>query len=397
MEENIQRAEQQLLKTYNRYPVVFDRGNGVTLYDTEGNAYLDFFSGIGVQGLGHHYPGLQEAVKEQVDKLWHTSNYFYNEPAIEASEKLLKVAQMERVFFTNSGTEAIEGALKIARKYGVEKHGKDCYEIIAMNHSFHGRTIGALSVTGNAHYRESFEPLLPGVKFAMYNDLQSVRALVSEKTCGIIVEPLQGEGGIHPATEEFLQGLRDLADQYDLILIFDEIQCGMGRTGKYFAWQNFGIQPDVMTVAKALGNGVPIGAFLAAGKAVNILEPGDHGSTYGGNPLVCAAAAKVLDIFEKDQIPENAKVVGEYLKEKLNTLSKHHGHIIECRGCGLMLGLEFDVPVGEIIQKVLLEEKMVLINAGSHVIRFIPPLVITKENVDDAVARLDRVLTKLDF
>ena len=301
MEENIQRAEQQLLKTYNRYPVVFDRGNGVTLYDTEGNAYLDFFSGIGVQGLGHHYPGLQEAVKEQVDKLWHTSNYFYNEPAIEASEKLLKVSQMERVFFTNSGTEAIEGALKIARKYGVEKHGKDCYEMIAMNHSFHGRTFGALSVTGNAHYREPFEPLLPGVKFATYNDLQSVRALVSEKTCGIIVEPLQGEGGIHPATEEFLNGLRDLADQYDLILIFDEIQCGMGRTGKYFAWQNFGIRPDVMTVAKALGNGVPIGAFLAAGKAVNILEPGDHGSTYGGNPLVCAAAAKVLDIFEKDR------------------------------------------------------------------------------------------------
>lgn len=392
MNESINEAERLLIKTYNRYKVVFDRGEGVKLFDTEGREYLDFFAGIAVQGLGYNYKGINEVIRAQADRLWHVSNYFYNQPAIDAGAKLLKVSCMDKVFFTNSGTEAIEGAIKIARKYGAGT-GKR-YEIIAMNASFHGRSMGALSVTGNEHYREAFEPLIPGIKYADYNDLESVKSLISDRTCGIILETIQGEGGIHPASKEFLEGVRKLADEKDLILIFDEIQCGMGRSGYYFAWQETGIRPDVMTVAKALGNGVPIGAFLACGKASDVLEPGDHGSTYGGNPLVCAVAGKVLDIFEEDEIISHVKEVGEYLWERLADLSKKYSFIKEVRGRGLMLGVEFDIPVADIINTALTEEHMVLINAGSNTLRFIPPLIITKENVDDAISRLKRVLDK---
>jgi len=392
MNQEIKKAESELYKTYNRYPVVFDHGDRVYLYDIEGQKYLDFFAGIAVLGLGYHYPGFDEAVKAQIDKLYHTSNYFYNQPAINAAEKLLEVSEMDRVFFTNSGTEAIEGAIKIARRYGYNKNKGNQYEIIAMKNSFHGRSIGALSVTGNEHYREPFEPLLPGIKFADFNVLDSVKKLINEKTCGIIVEPIQGEGGIHQATEEFLKGLRQLADENDLIFIFDEIQCGMGRTGKYFAWQEYNIRPDVMTVAKALGNGVPIGAFLACGKAATAMIPGDHGTTYGGNPLVCAAADEVLSIFERDKILDHVNEVGAYLKEKLDKLAADHDNIIECRGRGLMLGLEFNIPVGDIVKEALLKEHLVLISAGTNIIRFIPPLIITREDVDDAIERLKKVI-----
>ena len=372
--------------------MVFDHGDGIKLFDTDGNEYLDFFAGIAVQGLGYNYKGINEALKSQADKLWHISNYFYNEPVIEAGEKLLCISQMEKVFFTNSGTEAIEGAIKIAKKYGTKTGGR--FEIIAMEGSFHGRSLGALSVTGNEHYREDFYPLIPGVKFAKYNDIESVKNLVSDKTCAIILETVQGEGGIHPATKEFFEGIKKLTDEYDLILILDEIQCGMGRTGQYFAWQEYGIKPDVMTVAKALGNGVPIGAFLTSGKASDVLKPGDHGSTYGGNPLVCAVASKVLDIFKEDDITGNVKAVGDYLKEKLDGMAKEYPFIKEVRGKGLLLGMEFDRPVADIIKSALLDEKMVLINAGSNILRFIPPLIISKEDVDDALERLKRVLNK---
>ena len=392
MKYSIDCAEQLLLKTYNRYQVVFDHGDGIKLFDTDGNEYLDFFAGIAVQGLGYNYKGINEALKSQADKLWHISNYFYNEPVIEAGEKLLCISQMEKVFFTNSGTEAIEGAIKIAKKYGTKTGGR--FEIIAMEGSFHGRSLGALSVTGNEHYREDFYPLIPGVKFAKYNDIESVKNLVSDKTCAIIHETVQGEGGIHPATKEFLEGIKKLTDEHDLILILDEIQCGMGRTGRYFAWQEYGIKPDVMTVAKALGNGVPIGAFLTSGKASDVLKPGDHGSTYGGNPLVCAVASKVLDIFKEDDITGNVKAVGDYLKEKLEGMAKEYPFIKEVRGKGLLLGMEFDIPVANIIRSALVDEKMVLINAGSNVLRFIPPLIISKEDVDDALERLKRVLNK---
>lgn len=392
MKYSIDCAEQLLLKTYNRYQVVFDHGDGIKLFDTDGKEYLDFFSGIAVQGLGYNYKGINEALKSQADKLWHISNYFYNEPVIEAGEKLLCISQMEKVFFTNSGTEAIEGAIKIAKKYGTKTGGR--FEIIAMEGSFHGRSLGALSVTGNEHYREDFYPLIPGVKFAKYNDIESVKNLVSDKTCAIILETVQGEGGIHPATKEFLEGIKKLTDEHDLILILDEIQCGMGRTGQYFAWQEYGIKPDVMTVAKALGNGVPIGAFLTSGKASDVLKPGDHGSTYGGNPLVCAVASKVLDIFKEDYITGNVKAVGDYLKEKLEGMAKEYPFIKEVRGKGLLLGMEFDIPVADIIKSALIDEKMVLINAGSNILRFIPPLIISKEDVDDALERLKRVLNK---
>ncbi len=397
MKQAISEAEQVLYKAYNRYQVVFERGDGIRLYDTDGTEYLDFFAGIAVNALGYHYPGYDEAVKAQVDKFLHISNYFYNPPAISAGEKLLKVSRMEKVFFTNSGTEAVEGALKIARRYAYNKN-KDsrAYEIIAMDHSFHGRSMGALSVTGKEAYRAPFEPLIPGIKFATYNDLDSVKALVNEKTCGIIVEPIQGEGGIFPATDEFLKGLREIADQNDLILIFDEIQCGMGRSGEYFAWQHSGVKPDVMTVAKALGNGVPIGAFLTSGKANTAMTPGDHGTTYGGNPLVCAAADAVLTIFERDNILENVRKVGAYLREKLEELRTVTDHIVDIRGKGMMLGVEFDVPVNPVINNALLEQHMVLINAGTNILRVIPPLVVTEKDVDEAIERLKKALAALN-
>ena len=404
-EKMINRAEQVLYKTYNRFPVVFDHGKGVTLWDSEGQEYLDFGAGIAVMGLGYADEEYTQAVKAQLDKLTHISNLFYNEPSITAGEKLLKVSGMDKVFFTNSGTEAVEGALKIAKRYhynklhetmgdgfdGCEEKEIDMTgEIIAMNHSFHGRSLGALSVTGNAHYQAPFAPLIPGIRFADFNDLDSVKSQITDKTCAIIMETIQGEGGIYPAEEAFLKGVRALCDEHDILLILDEIQCGMGRTGEMFAWQHYGVKPDVMTVAKALGNGVPIGAFLACGKAATAMVPGDHGTTYGGNPLVTAAAGAVLDIFEKRQITAHVKEVGAYLYEKLEELTKKYDIICGHRGRGLIQGLEFTVPAGPIVSKALLEEKLVLISAGSHIIRVVPPRIIPKWDVDEVAARRGR-------
>lgn len=409
-EKMINRAEQVLYKTYNRFPVVFDHGKGVTLWDSEGQEYLDFGAGIAVMGLGYADEEYTQTVKAQLDKLTHISNLFYNEPSITAGEKLLKVSGMDKVFFTNSGTEAIEGALKIAKRYhynklhetmgdgfdGCEEKEIDMTgEIIAMNHSFHGRSLGALSVTGNAHYQAPFAPLIPGIRFADFNDLDSVKSQITDKTCAIIMETIQGEGGIYPAEEAFLKGVRALCDEHDILLILDEIQCGMGRTGEMFAWQHYGVKPDVMTVAKALGNGVPIGAFLACGKAATAMVPGDHGTTYGGNPLVTAAAGAVLDVFEKRQITDHVKEVGAYLYEKLEELTEKYDIICGHRGRGLIQGLEFTVPAGPIVSKALLEEKLVLISAGSHIIRFVPPLIIQKTDVDEMAARLEKVLKNM--
>ncbi len=391
-ETAIEKAEQILYKTYNRYPVVFDHGEGVRLYDSEGKEYLDFAAGIAVCGLGYNDPEYTEAIRQQAGKLLHTSNYFYNQPAIDAGEKLLKASGMDRVFFTNSGTEAVEGAIKIAKRYAFNRDGRGSHEIIAMNRSFHGRSIGALSVTGNDHYREPFAPLLPGIRFADFNDLDSVKALVNENTCAVIMETLQGEGGIYPASEEFIKGVRALCDEHDMLLILDEIQCGMGRTGHMFAWQSYGVKPDVMTVAKALGNGVPIGAFLAAGKAATAMVPGDHGTTYGGNPFVCAAADAVLDIFEKRQMVSHVRQVGAYLWEKLEAFAKAHDCVTDHRGMGLIQGLEFGCPVGPIVSRALLENQVVLIGAGTNVIRFVPPLVITEAEVDEMIGKLEKAV-----
>ncbi len=392
MQKYIDEAEKDLLHTYNRYQIVLDRGEGVYLYDLDGKKYLDFVSGIAVFALGYHYKDYDDALKAQIDKLLHTSNYYYNMPAIDAARKLKEVSGMDRVFFTNSGAEAVEGALKAARKYAFLKDGKNDHEIIAMNHSFHGRTFGALSVTGNPHYREAFGPMIGNIRFADINDFDSVLANVNDKTCAILMETVQGEGGIFPATEEFLKKVRQLCDEKDILLILDEIQCGMGRTGYMFAWQKYGVKPDIMTTAKALGCGVPVGAFLLNEKAgANSLVAGDHGTTYGGNPFACAAINKVLDLFKEDNIIENVNEVAPYLEKKLDELKDKYEFIIGRRGAGLMQGLVFDRPVSGIINGAL-SKGLILINAGSDIIRFVPPLVITKENVDDMIGILDSVI-----
>ena len=393
--EYMEQTEQYVLHTYNRFPLVIDHGEGVHLYDTDGKAYLDFAAGIAVYALGYSNDDYKKAVKDQVDKVIHVSNLFYNVPMGSAAEKLAKASGMDKVFFTNSGTESIEGAIKVARKYAYLKDGSNDHEIIAMNHSFHGRSLGALSVTGNTHYQDPFKPLIGGIKFADFNDLDSVKAQITDKTCAIIMETIQGEGGIYPATEEFLKGVRALCDEHDLLLILDEIQCGMGRSGEMFAWQKYGVKPDVMTVAKALGNGVPIGAFLACGKAATAMVPGDHGTTYGGNPLVTAAADAVLDIFEKRHIADHVKEVGAYLYEKLEGLKDKYDVVKDHRGVGLIQGLEFTVPVGPIVSKALLEQKLVLISAGANIIRFVPPLIIEKSDVDEMVKRLEAVIKEM--
>ena len=392
MQHYIDEAESVLLHTYNRYPVVFEKGEGVYLQDTDGKKYLDFCSGIGVFALGYGNREYNEAVKDQVDKILHTSNYYYNVPAIEAAKAVLKVSGMDRIFFTNSGAEAVEGAVKAARKYAYLKDGKTDHEIIAMNHSFHGRTMGALSVTGNPKYQEAFRPMIGNVKFAEINDIESVKEQLSVHTYAIMMETVQGEGGIHPATKEFLQEVRKICDERDILLILDEIQCGMGRTGTMFAWQQYGIRPDIMTAAKALGCGVPVGAFLMTQKvAENSLVAGDHGTTYGGNPLAGAAVCKVMELFEKQKVLENVNEVSAYLEEQLDGLKAERDDMIERRGKGLMQGLEFNRPVGDIIKRAL-EEGLVLINAGSNVLRFLPPLVITKEHVDEMMKILRKCL-----
>ena len=395
MNEQMNHAEESILHTYNRFPVMFDHGEGCYLYDTEGKKYLDFAAGIAVNALGYHYPGYDDALKSQIDKLTHISNLYYNEPMSEAGEKLIKASGLCKAFFTNSGTEAIEGALKVARKYAYKKYGKEAqkYEIIAMNHSFHGRSMGALSVTGTEHYREPFEPLIGGVKFADFNDLESVKAQITDKTCAVITEVVQGEGGIYPAQKEFLEGLRALCDEKDIILIFDEIQCGMGRTGYYFAWQSYGVQPDVMTCAKALGCGVPVGAFVLGEKAAAAsLVPGDHGTTYGGNPFVCAAVSKVFDIFEQDNILAHVQELTPYLEEKLDALVDKCPIVAARRGKGFMQGLVIEgTTVGSVVTKAL-ANGLLVISAGSDVLRLVPPLVITKEHIDEMIEKLEKSL-----
>lgn len=394
-ESYIQREENVLLHTYNRFPLVLDHGEGVYLYDTDGKKYLDFAAGIAVQALGYGNKTYNEALKHQIDKLTHTSNLYYNLPTMEAAEKLLEVSGMDRVFFTNSGTEAIEGAIKAAKKYAYTRDGHTDHEMIAMNHSFHGRTLGALSVTGNKHYQEPFEPLLEGICFANFNDLESVKSQVTERTCAIIFETVQGEGGIYPATEEFMKGIKELCEEKDILLILDEVQCGMGRTGEMFAWQKYNIQPDIMTSAKALGCGVPVGAFLMTERvAEKSLKPGDHGTTYGGNPFIGAAVSTVLDLYKELDIINHVKEIEPYLAGKLDGLVEKYDFITARRGVGLMQGIVSEKPVGTITAKAL-EKGLLIISAGSDVIRFVPPLVIEKEHIDEMIEKLDAVLAEM--
>lgn len=391
--ECIQKSEQYLLHTYNRAPVVWERGEGVRLYDADGKEYLDFAAGIAVYALGYGNPAYREALKDQIDKIIHTSNLYYNVPQAEAAEKLVKASGMSKVFFTNSGTEAIEGAIKAARKYAYLRDGSTDHEIIAMRQSFHGRSLGALSVTGNDHYQEPFKPLIGGIRFADFNDLDSVKAQITDKTCAIILETVQGEGGIFPGTREFLEGIRKLCDERDILMILDEIQCGMGRTGSMFAWQEYGVKPDIMTCAKALGCGIPVGAFVLNEKtAEHSLVPGDHGTTYGGNPLACRAVSTVFDLFESLEIVEHVRKITPYLEQKLEGLVQKYDCFSGRRGKGLMQGLMVEGrPVGEIVGNAL-KNGLVVISAENNVLRLVPPLIITEKDVDEMAEKLEASL-----
>lgn len=391
MNEYMKMTEENLLHTYNRFPITLDRGDGVYLYDTDGKKYLDFMAGIAVSGLGYGNVELKNALKEQIDNLLHSSNLYYNTTCGKAAEALRRASGMDRIFFTNSGAEANEGALKAARKYAWQKKSGR-FEFIAMKDSFHGRTMGSLSVTEHPAYREPFEPLIPGVSFAEFNNLESVKKLVNEKTCGIIVEPVQGEGGINTATKEFMTGIRKLCDEEGILMICDEIQCGMARTGEMFAWQLYGTKPDIMTMAKAIGSGVPVGAFaMTKAVAEASLKPGDHGTTYGGNPLACAAVAKTLEIYEKQKLAAHVKEVGDYMEEQLKKLVEDYDSVVEQRGLGLIRGIKLSGPVGEVVKKAM-EEGLLIISARSDVIRLVPPLVIEKEHVDEMIEKLRKVL-----
>lgn len=388
--ECIETAESSILHTYNRYQLSIDRGEGVYLYDSDGNKYLDFQAGIAVYAFGYGNKKINDALKAQIDKVIHTSNLYYNEPAAVAAKRLTSLSGMDRVFFTNSGTEAIEGAIKSARRFAYDKDGCTDHEIIAMKQSFHGRSMGALSVTGNKKYQEPFKPLIGGVKFAEFNNLDSVKSLVNDKTCAIILEPVQGEGGIYPATEEFMHGVRKICDENDILLIFDEIQCGMGRTGKMFAHEHYGVKPDIMTLAKALGCGVPVGAFLTTEKAA-ALKPGDHGTTYGGNPLAAAAVNAVLDLFESTDVLDNVVQVSEYFENELDKLTEEFDCVEGHRGKGLMQGLILNKPANDVVLKAI-DSGLLVITAGAQVLRMLPPLIITKENVDEMIRILRKAL-----
>ena len=389
MKSMIEQAEQDLLHTYNRYQIVLDHGEDVYLYDAEGKKYLDFMSGIGAFALGYSNEYYNNALKEQIGKILHTSNYFYNEPAIKAAHRMKEISGMDRVFFANSGAEAVEGALKAAIKYAYVKDGASDHQVIALEHSFHGRTYGALSVTGNSHYREAFGAMPCEARFARMNDMDSILEALTDKTCAIIMEVVQGEGGIVPAKEEFLRAVRDLCNERDILLIFDEVQCGMGRTGYMYAWQKFGIKPDIMTSAKALGCGIPVGAFMMTQKvADHSLTAGDHGTTYGGNPLACAAVNAVLDQYEALQITDHVRNTAPYLEKKLDELVARHDHCILRRGCGFMQGIVCKGPVKDIIAKAM-DNGLILINAGSDIIRILPPLIITEKEIDEMVSILD--------
>jgi acetylornithine/N-succinyldiaminopimelate aminotransferase len=388
--ELLKLGDEKLFHTYNRYQICLEKGDGVYLYDREGKKYLDFGAGIAVFALGYNNKKYNDAIKAQVDNLIHTSNYFYNEPAIKAAKAITEASGMDRVFFTNSGTEAIEGAIKLAKKYYYLKHNNSTDgEIIAMEHSFNGRSMGALAVTGNKHYQEAFGPMIPGIKFAKFNDIESVKALVNDKTAAILFETVQGEGGVYPAKESFIKEVRKLCDEKGILLILDEIQCGMGRTGSMFAYQQYGVCPDILTSAKALGCGIPVGAFLAKEEVANALVPGDHGTTYGGNPLATAATNVVLDIFKEDNVLENVKTVGAYLEKRLEELVGEFDCVVERRGMGLMQGLQLSINPKDVISKAL-DNGLILFSAGTNVIRFVPPLVITKENVDEMIEKLKK-------
>ncbi|MGE4468070.1 aspartate aminotransferase family protein [Sphaerochaeta sp.] len=395
MQETIQTGKQYLLDTYNQVPVVFTGGKGMYLIDEEGKHYLDFVGGIAVNALGYGDPGLSEAINKVVrEGLLHCSNLYYNKVGVEAAKELCSLAGMERVFFCNSGAEATEASLKLARKFGHQSETPRS-EIISMVHSFHGRTYGAITATGQKKYHKNFAPLPQGFSYAEFNNLESVKALITEKTCAIIVEPIQGEGGIVPADPAFLQGLRTLCDEHNLLLIYDEVQCGMGRSGKPFAYQVYGVKPDVLTSAKALAGGVPCGAMLTTGKASHIFTPGDHASTFGGNALAMAAVREMVRRISDPDFTSHVQEMGEYLREKLAQLVVRYPDLcVAVRGKGLINGLVLTVPPRQVVDACFAKGVLVA-SAGSDVLRFVPPLVVGKKDIDAALSVVDEALATL--
>nr|WP_321262172.1 aspartate aminotransferase family protein [uncultured Sphaerochaeta sp.] len=395
MQETIQTGKQYLLDTYSQVPVVFTGGEGMYLIDEEGKRYLDFVGGIAVNALGYGDPGLSEAINNVVSEgLLHCSNLYYNKVGVEAAKELCSLAGMERVFFCNSGAEATEASLKLARKFGHQSETPRS-EIISMVHSFHGRTYGAITATGQKKYHKNFAPLPQGFSYAEFNNLESVKALITEKTCAIIVEPIQGEGGIVPADPAFLQGLRFLCDEHNLLLIYDEVQCGMGRSGKPFAYQVYDVKPDVLTSAKALAGGVPCGAMLTTGKASHIFTPGDHASTFGGNALAMAAVREMVRRLSDPAFTSHVQEMGEYLREKLSQLVVRYPDLcVSVRGKGLINGLVLTVPPRQVVDACFAKGVLVA-SAGSDVLRFVPPLVVEKKDIDAALSVVDEALATL--
>ncbi len=387
----IEGFNQFVMPTYKRNPVVISRAKGSKVWDVDGKEYLDLFAGWGVSGIGYCHPRVVEAIKAQVEKLIHMPNNYYNELQGKLAEKIASKSFGGKCFFCNSGAEAVEGALKLARKYGAST-GRD--EIIGMENSFHGRTFGALSATGQAKYREGFGPVLPGFRYVPFGDFNAVRNVFSDKTCAVIVEPIQGEGGIHVASREYFRRLRQLCSERESLLILDEVQTGVGRTGEYFGYQLYGVEPDVMTLAKVLGGGFPIGALVVQQRLGDILVPGNHASTFGGGPLACAAALAVFEAIEEENLLENVKAMGAYLQEKLMSLKLRYPVIKDVRGEGLMIGVELATDGAPIVEKCM--EKGLLINCtAGKVLRFLPAMTVTRKEIDQGMEILDSVLAGL--
>ena len=392
--ELIEKGNKSFIHNYKQIPLVFEKGEGCTLIDVEGKPYLDFVAGIAVNALGYSHETLKNALKNQVDQFLHCSNLYWNQPSIEAAEKLVKASGLDKVFFCNSGAEANEAALKLTRKYAKKKLGPDRYEIISMKNSFHGRTYGAITATGQVKYQKDLNPMLPGFNYAKYNDIDDLKNKISENTCGVLVEVIQGEGGIIPAEKDYLKQVEALCKENNLVLILDEVQTGIGRTGEIFAFQNYDIQPDIVCLAKGLGAGVPVGAIVASEEVAIGFEPGDHASTFGGNPLACTAVNVVLDELITKDLLKNVKQQGQYLKEKLIELRSKHTCIKEIRGMGLMVGIELEGKEPAQVIESCKDNGLLLVGAGSQVIRFVPPLVVTKEDIDLAITILDQAMDK---
>ena len=383
-----------LMHAYGRFDVTFDHGEGVHLYDVNHKEYLDFFSGIGVNSLGYNYPEYVASMEKQMHRLMHISNYFNTVETIEAANCIKKATKLDKVFFTNSGAESTEGALKLARKYYYLKHGKADSEVISFHHSFHGRTTGSVKLTGNPNYQKAFGPLIEEVQYATLNDLDSVKILINDKTAAIIVEPVQGEGGVHVCTKDFLQGLRQLCNEHDIALILDEVQCGMGRTGTIMTYFQYDIMPDILCMAKGIGAGFPMGAFVANEKFASAMQPGDHGSTYGGNPMAGNACRTVFQIIEEKNLLSHVQEISEYVIEKLDELKDRYPCIKERRGLGLMIGLEFDRPVKDIV-KSCLDKGLIVVTAGPHVVRMLPPFIIEEKDVDQMIHILESAIQEI--